>query len=146
MIFPEDAWTRGLVQATREYAGGELYAISRAAELLVVSSQPSAERRPLPPADYRRFITAIGGVVPRADAFHPFFHEIVAVEPADDPDAAPELVREWWPPCMAGSMMSLWGGVTVRGGAHHMTPAVAAGSPQRAGTGLGSPAGSRSLR
>lgn len=57
--------------------------------------------------------------------FHPFFHEIVAVEPADDNDQPITLVRQHWPPLMLGSMMLSRGGVTVSGGQNHIRKAIA---------------------
>jgi len=112
-----------------------LYALSRVAELLIVSSQPPATdpddnpvNQPLPPAAYHRFITAIGGHSPPADHFHPFLHEIVAAEQDPDPDLPPALVTSWWPPCVIGSLLLIRGGVTVRAGSRHLDPAVATGS------------------
>jgi hypothetical protein len=117
----EDLWT--------------LYALSRVAEVLIVSSQPPAADpaddpvdRPLPPQAYQQFITAIGGTAAPADRFHPFLHEIVAVEPADDPQQPPALVTAWWPGCLIGSLLLIRGGVTVRAGARHLGPAAATGS------------------
>lgn len=62
------------------------------------------------------------------DRFCPFFHEIVAVEPADDPDSEPELVSEVWPGYLVGSLLLARAGVVVRAGAHVMDPAVASRS------------------
>jgi hypothetical protein len=53
------------------------------------------------------------------DDFRPFFHEIVAVEPAEDPNAHPELVAEVWPGFLAGSLMLVRAGVVARRGRRH---------------------------
>ena len=59
----------------------------------------------IPSADaYALFMEAMGCTRIREERFHPFFHEIVAVEAATDPDHPPELVDErwpatWWAPC-----------------------------------------------
>lgn len=71
---------------------------------------------------------AIGCVPISEDNFHPFFHEIVTVEPAEDPDASPELVSEAWPGFMVGSLMLVRAGVVVRAGANLMNPLVASRS------------------
>jgi hypothetical protein len=62
------------------------------------------------------------------DDFCPFFHEIVAAEPAGDPDAGPELLAEVWPGFTAGSLMLVRAGVVVRGGANVIDPRVASRS------------------
>jgi hypothetical protein len=114
----EDLWT--------------LYALSRLVELLTASRQPPAASpddepfdRVLAPAAYRQFITAIDGSFPEVAGFHPFLHEIVDVEPADDPYESPSLVAEWWPGCFLGSLLLARSGVTVRAGARHLDPVVA---------------------
>lgn len=43
------------------------------------------------------FRRAIDATPIAEDSFHPFFHEIVTMHPADDPDEAPSLVEERWP-------------------------------------------------
>jgi hypothetical protein len=117
----EDLWT--------------LYALSRVAELLIVSRQPPAIDptdepldRPLPPDAVEQFITAIGGTIAPAERFHPFLHEIVAVEAAEDQWQRPELTATWWPGCLIGSLLLQRGGVTVHVGSRHLDPAVATGS------------------
>jgi hypothetical protein len=115
----EDLWT--------------LYAISRVAELLILPHQP-ASRNPDQPADWlprtahQQFLTAVGATFPKVGAFHPFLHEIVVVEPADDPTTAPATAGLWWPGCMIGSLMLVRAGVTIRAGVEQLNPAVAAGS------------------
>jgi hypothetical protein len=116
---PEDRWA--------------LYALSRVAELLILPHQP-APIDPgewsgwLPSAAWRQFIDTIGGTFPEADGFHPFLHEIAAVEPAGDPGEPPTPTAEWWPGCMIGSLLLVRAGVTVRAGRTRLDPVVAAGS------------------
>ncbi|MFF0825106.1 hypothetical protein ACFYUR_32445 [Micromonospora haikouensis] len=110
-----------------------LYALSRVMELLILPGQPPATD-PGEPADwlassaYGRFVAAIGGTFPEGEGFHPFLHEIVEVEPADDPQAPPVLVGQWWPGCLVGSLLLMRGGVSVRAGARHLDPALASTS------------------
>jgi hypothetical protein len=62
---------------------------------------------------------------PASGRFHPFFHEIVEVRPADDQDESPSVVAQWWPGCFVGSLLLARAGVTVRAGRHHLDPVVA---------------------
>jgi hypothetical protein len=71
---------------------------------------------------------AIGAVSIAEDRFCPFFHEIVAVEQAEDPDGAPELVSQVWPGYLARSLLLVRAGVVVRAGANVMDPVVASRS------------------
>jgi hypothetical protein len=57
--------------------------------------------------------------------FHPFYHEIVAVEQASDPDEPLSLVAEVWPGFMLGSLMICRAGVRVRGGTAHVVKEIA---------------------
>jgi hypothetical protein len=123
-----------------------LYALSRVLDVLISPFQPvnddpeilswlSSPRRPwwdarIPSADaYPRFMEALGCARIAEDRFHPFFHEIVTVEPTDDPDQQPELVDERWPGYLVGSMLLVRAGVTVRAGANVLDPDVASDSP-----------------
>jgi hypothetical protein len=112
----EDLWT--------------LYAFSRLVDMLILPLQPPSTDpdRPydwLPRAAYQQFVTAIGATFPDTDTFHPFLHEIVAVEPAGRAPAPPKLVGRWWPGCLVGSLLLNRAGVTVRAGADHLDPVVA---------------------
>lgn len=107
-----------------------LYAFSRLTDVLILSLQPpSTDRdRPqdwLPPQAYHQFIAGTGRPVTGGQAFHPFLHEVVAVEPADDPTTQPQVAARWWPGLMVGSLMMMRAGVTVRAGVDHLDPAVA---------------------
>ncbi len=119
-----------------------LYALSRVLDVLIspfqeVNDDPDIlnwvprPRRPwwegrIPSRDaYPRFMDAMGCTRIAEHRFHPFFHEIVEVEPADDPDDPCELVGEIWPGYLVGSMLLVRAGVSVRAGAHVLDPAVA---------------------
>jgi len=65
---------------------------------------------------YEAFCSALGCAKVSQQRFHPFFHEIVAVQPAEDPREPPSLVAEQWPGFLAGSLMLARAGVTVRAG------------------------------
>jgi hypothetical protein len=58
-------------------------------------------------------------------AFHPFFHEIVSVEPSTDDDAPPVIVKECWPGYMLGPLLVTRAGCAVTAGARHLTKSVA---------------------
>lgn len=122
-----------------------LYALSRVLDVLASPLQPVNDDPALlswlrkPPAPWWEgriptpdalpaFLDAIGASRIAESAFHPFFHEIVHVEPADDAMEPPTLVREEWPGALVGSMLLLRAGVTVRAGAQHLVPEVASRS------------------
>ena len=120
-----------------------LYALSRIIDVLIAAHQPSDDDpallnwttgKPwwpgeLPAAStWRAFVAAIGAVPVDQSSFHPFFHEIVTVQPSDDPDEAPVLIAEHWPGAIVGSLLLARAGVTVRAGAHHIDAVVAARS------------------
>jgi hypothetical protein len=94
----------------------ELDALSRVLDLLIGSDA------------YPRFAAAVGLSTIGEDRFHPFFHEIVAVEQADDPDEPITLLAEVWPGYLLGSLLVERAGVRVRAGAAHVLGPVATGS------------------
>jgi hypothetical protein len=114
----------------------ELYALSRVLELMIAPYQPATfdtadpwYTGPLPERPtYVRFAAAIGLTPVAEDEFHPFFHEIVEVEQADDADEPITLLGEVWPGYLLGSMLMQRAGVRVRAGAAHAVAAVAAGA------------------
>jgi hypothetical protein len=57
--------------------------------------------------------------------FHPFYHEIVAVEGAPDAAEPISLVGTVWPGFMLGQLMFCRAGVRVHGGTDHVRKAVA---------------------
>jgi hypothetical protein len=120
-----------------------MYALSRVLDVLIAPYQPAHDDpallnwvtgqpwwtgrlpgRPALPA----LAAAIGCARISEEDFSPFFHEIVAVEQADDPDASPQLAEEVWPGFMVGSMMLVRAGTVVRAGANIMNPLAASQS------------------
>jgi len=123
-----------------------LYALSRVVDVLISPFQPVNDDPDLlawtydPPGPWWRgrvpsatahapFMEAMGCTRIGEERFHPFFHEIVAVEVAADPDHPPELVDEHWPGYLVGSLLLVRSGVTVRAGRNVLDPAVASRSP-----------------
>jgi hypothetical protein len=95
-------------------------------------SPPAAEPWPgrLPDQGaYEAFCSALGCAKVSQELFHPFFHEIAAVQLAEDPQEPPSLVTEQWPGYLAGSLLLTRAGVTVRAGSRWLDPAVAERSP-----------------
>jgi len=86
-----------------------LYVLSRVLDVLI---SPFQLERPPGPADradgspwagkapdegaYEAFCSALGCAKVGEERFHPFFHEIVAVQPAADPQEPPSLIAEHW--------------------------------------------------
>jgi hypothetical protein len=58
-------------------------------------------------------------------SFHPFYHEIVEVEQAEDPDEPISLLQAVWPGFMIGHMLFCRAGVRVRGGTRHVRKNIA---------------------
>ncbi len=98
----------------------DLYALSRLVDILIAPHQPINDDPalldwttgwpwwpgPLPAATaWAGFRAALGATAIAAEDFHPFFHEIVAVQSADDPDATPSLVGEHWPGALIGALL-----------------------------------------
>jgi hypothetical protein len=111
------------------------YALSRVVDTLTFPHQPPGdeERFGAVPAvgrdAYRQLIGALGGWWPEVHGFHPFLHEIAAVEEAPDPDEPPSVVSWRWPGFFVGRMLVARAGVTVRAGRHQLRSDVAATSP-----------------
>ena len=140
---PESRWVRIDPDPTYYTKLEGLYALSRIVDILVAPFQPVNNDRallainadhpwwegPLPSADaWRPFGAALGGVAVSEERFHPFFHEIVSVQRADDPDEPPSLVDEYWPGLLVGSLVLVRSGVAVRAGIKVMDPFVASTS------------------
>lgn len=75
--------------------------------------------------EYRRFMLSLELIEIEQAAFHPFFHEVVAVEQATDADEPITLVETVWPGYMLGTMLLSRAGVKVRGGVNHILKEVA---------------------
>lgn len=132
-------WHRGT------YVFGDLleqaYALSRISDVLLLGFQPElppdvdrpwAHELHLPSQfpritrdDYLAFFAALGMTGFDVAGFDPFFHEIVAVEQADDPRAPIEITGVVWPGLMLGEMLFNRAGVLVRAGAGHAVAGVA---------------------
>jgi hypothetical protein len=110
-----------------------LYAVSRIIDLLIMNYQENSpdDARPLPDAlfppveAYPAFCEALGANRIDRGGFHPFFHEIVEVRQAGDPDEPPSIVEERWPGYLIGSMLLMRAGVVVTAGARHLVAGVA---------------------
>lgn len=107
-----------------------LYALSRIVELLQLSLAPRTAEHAWDPApvsrdEHARFMDALG--LERIDrgGFHPFFHEVVVVDQTEDDGAAPEVVEEFWPGYMLGSLLVTRAGCRVRAGRRHLDKPVA---------------------
>ncbi len=140
---PESHQVR-VIQRPGHYSFAEmLYPLGRLLDFLSGPMQPASEE-PLStsldrlwppwsgfwpaPEDLAAFMAALGCSRIVEPVFHPFFHEVVAVESASDPGQQPVLVTELWPGHLAGSMLLLRAGVVVRAGADHLHPDVVARS------------------
>jgi len=110
-----------------------LYAFSRVNDLVLLGFQPvprpGAGRGPsLSPDQYGEFLTTLGMRIVERSLFHPFYHEVVAVLPSDDPDAPVELMQTLWPCSMIGGLVFSRAGVVVRAGVRQMVPSIAESS------------------
>ncbi|MFD0855883.1 hypothetical protein ACFQ07_26815 [Actinomadura adrarensis] len=127
------------------YVFGDLleqaYALSRLNDVLLLGFQPSLPAgadqpwahelhldRPWPAVtvdQYLETFAGLGATPIGARGFDPFFHEIVAVEQAADPDAPIEIIDTLWPGLMLGEMLLSRAGVRVRAGIRHAEAGVA---------------------
>ena len=104
-----------------------LYALSRVSDLLILPFQPVRD----PSAPYvwpwkpniqleerSEWLRSLGMREIEQHAFHPFYHEIVEVEQAPDPDEPISLLETLWPGFLLGQMLFCRAGVRIRAGAH----------------------------
>lgn len=111
-----------------------LYAFSRIVELLQLGFAPPDSPNPnqwqmpaVSAADYAEFMESFG--LGKIDApFHPFFHEIVRVEIADEPSAPIVKKHEYWPATMLGPLVMTRAGCAVTAGSNHVNKNVAENS------------------
>jgi hypothetical protein len=113
---PEESW--------------RLYALSRIVQLLQLSFAPRTADPPWTVApvsgdEYARFIAALGLEAVERAGFHPFFHEVVTVDPLAEEDAPPELAEVCWPACTLGPLLVSRAGCRVRAGRLHLLKEVA---------------------
>jgi hypothetical protein len=112
----------------------ELYAFSRVSDILLLPYQNGAHDGTawtgpaIGPDERVAFFTALG--LERIDKpdFHPFYHEIVAVDQAADAASPISVVDELWPGFMLGHLLICRAGIHVRGGADRILKDVAEGS------------------
>jgi hypothetical protein len=151
----ERRWLDGFASPTGDHwseANGEdlgrLYAASRVNDVLLLRFQPSPPSLAEPPParweamatkvhsprwegpqisldQYIEFATGLGFRVVKEQSFNPFFHEIVSVESAGDPEQQAEVLAELWPCLMLGDLLFSRAGCAVRGGANQLNPEVA---------------------
>jgi len=130
---PESRTVR-FVSRDREYTPLEgLYALGRVIDVLLAPHQPARPDAPEnewpglhpSPAAWDLLRARLGAAPVAESAFHPFFHEIVSVQPSDDPDEPPTLIAEHWPGAIVGSLLLARAGVAIRAGANHVHPEVA---------------------
>ncbi|HEU4557988.1 MAG TPA: hypothetical protein VFS20_09070 [Longimicrobium sp.] len=110
-----------------------LYALSRIVDLLHLSFAPPVDDPRWDVATVSRdehaaFMEALG--LERVDhpAFHPFYHEIVTVDQAEDDDEAPSIAEVHWPAYMLGPLLITRAGCRVRAGRRHLVKEIAEGS------------------
>jgi hypothetical protein len=120
----------------------QLYAASRVRDVLLWAHQPApadgAVRelddalgreqpvfRPVPVDQITQFFGALGCQPVTEASFDPILHEIISCEPADDPDAPIEVVRQGWPALILGELVFARAGVRVRAGSKRAVAGVA---------------------
>ena len=114
-VAPEELW--------------RLYALSRIVELLQLSFAPretgGARNIATVTADeHARFMRALGMEPIDQTVFHPFYHEVVTVDAADD-DARPEIAEVCWPGWRLGPLLISRAGCRVRAGRRHLVKEIA---------------------
>ncbi|MFL5539870.1 MAG: hypothetical protein ACJ8J0_12800, partial [Longimicrobiaceae bacterium] len=107
-----------------------LYALSRIVQLLQLSFAPRAPEptwnlATVSEDDYARFMDALGLEQVEHAAFHPFFHEVVTVDPLAEDDAAPEVAGVYWAGYALGPLLLSRAGCRVRAGRAHLVKEVA---------------------
>lgn len=107
-----------------------LYALSRIVELLQLSFAPRTEDpawdvAPVGRDDFAEFMEALGLEAVAHPGFHPFYHEVVTVDPAPEESAPPEVVELYWPGCRLGPLLITRAGSRVRAGRLHLRGEVA---------------------
>ncbi|HEX8903911.1 MAG TPA: hypothetical protein VF771_03675, partial [Longimicrobiaceae bacterium] len=117
------------IPAIKDEESWELYALSRVVDVLNLSFAPwrgDAWKMPeITAEDMAAFMDGLGFERIGRPRFHPFFHEIVTVEQADDPAIEPEVVREHWPGWRLGPLLISRGGCRVRAGRDHVVKEIA---------------------
>jgi hypothetical protein len=95
-----------------------LYALSRVSDYLLLSFQGWPGEPPPQPAiseeTYAGFFQALGFRTFRAEAYSPFFHEIVEVAERADPSDRVQIEHQYWPGLMFGDLLFARAGVRLR--------------------------------
>jgi hypothetical protein len=107
-----------------------LYALSRIVQLLELSFMtPQSEGgwgvKPIRPDEFAVFMDTLGLQKIERPDFHPFFHEVVSVDPTTDDDAPVTIAGECWPGYMLGPLLLSRAGCAVTAGARHLTKSIA---------------------
>jgi hypothetical protein len=108
-----------------------LYALSRLNDLFLLRFQDHLEGQStyagpeVTLEQYCAIFQTLSCTVVDVTTFHPFYHEIVLVQQAQDDNAPIELVDVKWPCLMLGSMLFSRAGVVVRGGVQHIRKEIA---------------------
>jgi hypothetical protein len=107
-----------------------LYALSRIIQLLQLSlappaSDPAWNLATVERDELARFTAALGLEPVERPGFHPFFHEVVTVDPLPDEDAPPEITEIYWPGYTLGALLISRAGCRVRAGRSHLRKEVA---------------------
>lgn len=118
-----------------------LYALSRVSQMLLLPFQTVRNRTTFPMAAYNEgwlpsirlderneWLRSLGMQQVEQPVFHPFYHEIVEVEQAPDPDEPVTLVETIWPAFLLGHMLFCRAGVKVRGGEQFIRKVIAENS------------------
>lgn len=95
----------------------DLYPLGRIVDCLLVDMDDQRQ--------FREFFRGGGLEVLETAHFHPFFHEIVEVQPDSDPDREPVILASLWPGLALGELLIARQGVRIRAGAHHIDPEIA---------------------
>lgn len=109
----------------------ELYALNRVFETLLLRFQQGRVdgtdyQGPVITTDeYLRFAESMGFQEHFADSFSPFYHEIVHVEQAADPDQPVSLLTNDWPCLMLGNMVFSRAGTHVSAGRNVLSKEIA---------------------
>jgi len=117
-----------------------LYALSRVSDLLLVPFEPIRPER-LGGTEYDRpwvpgavvtaeqrlaWWQALGmTAIPETQPFHPFYHEVVVVEQAEDPAEPIIVTATLWTGFLLGQLLFARAGVAVRGGRDHIAKEIA---------------------
>ncbi len=139
--FREVEWLQEFVQrrnANWPYASDEdlcrLYAIFRVTSILLLRFQSvrtdgSDYLGPLITIDeFVHFHESLGFHVEEQDDFHPFYHEIISVDPLPEAEAQLAIVDYRWPCLMLGDMMFCRAGTVVEAGSLYVKKEVAESS------------------